>query len=232
MTSLRSSGSSRAPSAVDATKSTNMTVSWRRSACGGGAAAIGCLPGLDPYAAPQSLQKRLSAGFSLPQALHCQGSGEPQSPQYLLWSATLAPQRGQIMRPSSTGSPENPSRRARQVVVTKSRDHKAARQHMSRARRVRGARGCPRNDHGLSFHRRSAAAARAKPYTGLIYDPFTCILMVVLILEFPAGGQIAMSTTVRRMVRDLDVMKRKLNTVAKRLNIKKKKTKAKRRGKK
>ena len=34
-----------------------------------------------------------------------------------------------------------------------------------------------------------------------------------------------MSATVKRMVRDLDVMKKKLNTVAKRLNIRKKKAK-------
>src|SRR5262249_59127830 len=50
-----------------------------------------------------SAQNGLSGGFSLPQALHCHGSGDPQSPQNFLAFAMFAPQRGQIMRPSSFG---------------------------------------------------------------------------------------------------------------------------------
>jgi hypothetical protein len=75
-----------------------MTVSCRSSAEGWGAAGASGPSGLAlKAAAPQSLQNRLSAGFSLPQALHRHGSGDPQSPQNFLWSATLAPQRGQII---------------------------------------------------------------------------------------------------------------------------------------
>jgi hypothetical protein len=41
----------------------------------------------------------LSGGFSLPQAAHRHGSGDPQSPQNFLPFEASAPQRGQIMRP-------------------------------------------------------------------------------------------------------------------------------------
>jgi hypothetical protein len=75
-----------------------MTVRTRRSGDCAAAGARGA-SGLAANSVPQSPQNRLPAGFSLPQALHCQGSGVPQLPQNILWSATGAAQRGQIMHP-------------------------------------------------------------------------------------------------------------------------------------
>jgi hypothetical protein len=76
-------------------------VSWRRSADEGAAAAVDdfCPSArAETAAAPQLLQKRLSAGFSLPQALQLHGRGEPQSPQNFEPVPTLAPHRGQFIR--------------------------------------------------------------------------------------------------------------------------------------
>src|SRR5437764_7663818 len=109
MTSRRSSGSSRALSPVDPTRSANITVSWRRSATGavdGGGATCGMSVEVAPNGAPQSPQKRFPGGFSLPHALHRQASGEPQSPQNFLPCATIAPQPEQIIRyPSGQTAP-------------------------------------------------------------------------------------------------------------------------------
>jgi len=88
-----------------------MTVSWRRSAAGEAeddARSSGTLPGRPVTALPQSPQNRLSGGFSLPQALHNHGSGDPQSPQNFLPLVTFVPQRGQIMPLSSRRRPARP----------------------------------------------------------------------------------------------------------------------------
>src|SRR6516164_318894 len=83
MTSLRSSGSSRADSAVEPTISQNMTDSCRRSAsvrvavetdiC---AARPAC-----PIGLPQPPQNLAASSFSKPKAGHCEGSGDPHSAQ-------------------------------------------------------------------------------------------------------------------------------------------------------
>ena len=83
MTSRRSSGSSRADSAVEPTISQNMTDSCRRSASARvatetdiGAAGPACPTGL-----PQPPQNLAAGSFSKPQAGHCEGSGDPHSAQ-------------------------------------------------------------------------------------------------------------------------------------------------------
>jgi hypothetical protein len=91
-----------------------VTVSRRRSGKTLEAEGACCAP----TAAPQSPQNHLSGAFSLPQALHRQGSCDPQSPQNFLLSRTVAPQRGQIMRSPSFG------RQASPFVVTKTSVHK------------------------------------------------------------------------------------------------------------
>src|SRR5215471_11057786 len=103
MASRRSSGSSRRPSEVDPTRSTNMTVISRRSGSGTG---VGLSAGraVASRATPQSGQNRLSAGFSLPHDLQSHGKAVPQSPQNFLCGATWAPQRGQTIGPASSVS--------------------------------------------------------------------------------------------------------------------------------
>ena len=66
MTSRRSSGSSRVDSAVEPTRSQNITVSWRRSAPDdAGAAGLGCgaIDGGDGAAAPSSLVPHCAQNF-------------------------------------------------------------------------------------------------------------------------------------------------------------------------
>src|SRR6266702_173738 len=100
MISRRSSGSSCAASAVEPTRSQNITVSWRRSAeeLGKGSKVDGSATrttvGVDApgaadtrvapvgmSAAPQSPQNLLPDGFSAPHAAQRTSSGAPQSPQ-------------------------------------------------------------------------------------------------------------------------------------------------------
>jgi hypothetical protein len=104
MTLRRSSGSSRAPSIVELTRSTNITVSCRRSApCwrGFGAADPFCSGNLVASATPHAAQNFLPGEFLLLQTLQVSGSGEPQSPQKLSLLPTSAPQRGQAVRSCS-----------------------------------------------------------------------------------------------------------------------------------
>lgn len=98
MTSRKSSGSSRAPIAVDPTTSMNMTLSSLRSGEGATTATGGAARGITPRGAPQSPQNRLSAGLSLPHVPHRHGRGVPQSPQNFRSFATTAPHRAQIIR--------------------------------------------------------------------------------------------------------------------------------------
>src|SRR5262252_9120681 len=95
MTSRKSSGSMRAESSVEPTKSQNMTVSCRRSAAsarGGddgtaGAGAAGALVGL-----PQPPQNFAVCSFSKPQAGQGEGSGAPHWAQKCLAGAFSAMQ--------------------------------------------------------------------------------------------------------------------------------------------
>src|ERR671933_1767904 len=108
MTSRRSSGSRRAESAVEPTRSQNITVSWRRSAEGlradgqaDGSTTHGAA-GVDPRAlavsvAPQSPQNLLPDGFSAPHAAQRTGSATPQSPQNFFPSGLALPQLGHSM---------------------------------------------------------------------------------------------------------------------------------------
>src|SRR5215467_10387413 len=100
MISRRSSGSRRAASAVEPTRSQNNTVSCRRSAddigaaVRGDAAFAGALGALMFSAAPQSAQNFLPGGFSAPHAVQHtdRGRGVPQSPQNFFPSRLAAPQ--------------------------------------------------------------------------------------------------------------------------------------------
>src|SRR6476469_918010 len=100
MVSRRLSRSRRWAMAVDPTRSTNITLSSRRSTADT-PAEIGGVRAVSPRAAPQPTQNSLSGRFSPPQAPHCHGSGAPQSPQNLLLAATTAPQWGHIIRSPS-----------------------------------------------------------------------------------------------------------------------------------
>src|SRR5512140_2399906 len=116
MISRRSSGSSCAASAVEPTRSQNITVSWRRSAeelgtdgkvggsatrstvgVGAPAAADTCAPPVRVSAVPQSPQNLLPDGFSAPHAAQCTGSGAPQLPQTFFPSRLALPLLGQSM---------------------------------------------------------------------------------------------------------------------------------------
>src|ERR1700754_1934034 len=116
MTSRRSSGSSFVASAVEPTRSQNITVSWRRSAEELGVdenaeGSVTCTTAdvdvrgpadssaaaVSVSAAPQSPQNLLPDGLSAPHALQRKISGAPQSPQILLPSGFTLPQLGQSM---------------------------------------------------------------------------------------------------------------------------------------
>src|SRR4051812_16404648 len=113
MISRKSSGSSCAASAVEPTRSQNITVSWRRSAeepgAGGkadGSATRGTLradaraaanaraPPVGVSAAPQSPQNLLSDGFSAPHTAQRTDSGARQWPQTFFPSGLALPQLG------------------------------------------------------------------------------------------------------------------------------------------
>ena len=96
-----SSGSSRVDSAVDPTKSQNITVSWRRSGLGIGCcaeAAVGAAASEPAVGAarlaPHSEQNFDPARFWAPHATHRNGTAAPQSLQNLLPSGTSALQLG------------------------------------------------------------------------------------------------------------------------------------------
>jgi hypothetical protein len=93
----------RDASAVEPTRSQNITVSCRRSADEVGAADAGDVASADAgneptvSAAPQSPQNLLPGGFSTPHASQRIGSGLPQSPQNFFLSGFAAPQLGHSM---------------------------------------------------------------------------------------------------------------------------------------
>src|SRR5215831_12940226 len=92
-----SSGSSREASAVEPTRSQNITVSWRRSAPSvrGGSAVAGVGAGTSPIGFPQPPQNLAASSFSKPQAGQGDGSGAPHWAQKRLAVAFSAMQLGQ-----------------------------------------------------------------------------------------------------------------------------------------
>src|SRR4249920_3754981 len=104
MISRMSSGSSRAESAVEPTRSQNMTVSWRRSAdpatcegCGVAVSVAGLPAASTPVAgslSPHSKQNLALAGFALPQDGQRPKRAAPHSRQNLLPSGMSALQLG------------------------------------------------------------------------------------------------------------------------------------------
>src|SRR5262252_1077075 len=79
-TSRRSSGSSREASAVEPTRSQNITVSWRRSAVSARAGGDGAGGGgavVLPIGFPQPPQNLAAGSFSKPQDGQGAGSGAP-----------------------------------------------------------------------------------------------------------------------------------------------------------
>src|ERR1700693_2320790 len=89
MTSRKSSGSSRVASAVEPTRSQNITVRWRRSALsvrGGGDEATGGGAAVSPTGLPQPPQYLAAGSFSKLQAGQGSGSGSgvPHSAPYRL----------------------------------------------------------------------------------------------------------------------------------------------------
>src|SRR6516162_6502282 len=98
MTSRKSSGSSREASAVEPTRSQNITVSWRRSALsarGGAGIEAGAGGAVSPTGFPQPPQNFAVGSFSKPQTGHGEGSGAPHSAQKRLLAAFSAMQLGQ-----------------------------------------------------------------------------------------------------------------------------------------
>src|ERR1700757_2769958 len=94
MTARRSSGSSRADSAVEPTRSQNITVSCRRSAASTrGVGATGAAA--PPIGLPQPPQNLAAGSFSKPQAGHWAGNGDPHSAQNRRVPAFSAMQLGQ-----------------------------------------------------------------------------------------------------------------------------------------
>jgi hypothetical protein len=98
MTSRKSSGSSRAESAVEPTRSQNITVSCRRSAPSarrGAGTAAGAGAATSPIGLPQPPQNLAAGSFSKPQAGQGDGNGAPHSAQKRLAAAFSAVQLGQ-----------------------------------------------------------------------------------------------------------------------------------------
>src|SRR5215472_6730077 len=98
MTSRKSSGSSRADSSVEPTRSQNITVSWRRSALsvrGAVDTAARAGPATSPIGFPQPPQNFAAGSFSNPQAGHAEGSGAPHWAQKRLVAVFSALQLGQ-----------------------------------------------------------------------------------------------------------------------------------------
>ena len=102
MTSRRSSGSSCVDSAVEPTRSQNITVMWRRSATlaarrGGSAGAGAAAPGAASSLVPHCVQKRDPAGLAWPQAAQTEACGVPHCGQNLLSPGVLLAQLGQLL---------------------------------------------------------------------------------------------------------------------------------------
>src|SRR6516164_8477071 len=101
MTSRKSSGSIPVESAVEPTRSQNITVSWRRSAVsvrGEGDGAGGAGAAASPTGLPQPPQNFAVGSFSKPQAGHGDGSDDPHSAQKRLVAPFSALQLGQRIR--------------------------------------------------------------------------------------------------------------------------------------
>src|SRR3984885_12558677 len=88
MTSRRSSGSRRVESAVEPTRSQNITVSWRRSAAAparagaaGASAAAAAAGAASPSATPHCAQKREPGALAWPQAAQRKACGAPHCGQ-------------------------------------------------------------------------------------------------------------------------------------------------------
>src|SRR5215469_11369306 len=89
----RSSGSRRADSAVEPTRSQKMTVSWRRSAVSeAGAREAALRPGAS--LCPHSEQKLAPEGLEAPHDWHCTGRPAPHAIQNLPVSGVSAWQEG------------------------------------------------------------------------------------------------------------------------------------------
>src|SRR6516162_9586940 len=94
----RSSGSSRAESGVEPTKSQNITVSWRRSALSarGNCGAVGGAGlAISPIGLPQPPQNLAAVSFSKPQAGQVTGRAAPHWAQKRLVGVFSAMQLGQ-----------------------------------------------------------------------------------------------------------------------------------------
>src|SRR5579863_10543113 len=90
MTSRRSSGSRRVESAVEPTRSQNITVSWRRSAAAPARAA-------SPSATPHCAQKREPGALAWPQAAQLKACGAPHCGQKRLSPGISLLQLGQAL---------------------------------------------------------------------------------------------------------------------------------------
>src|SRR5579863_8622390 len=106
MTSRRSSGSRRVESAVEPTRSQNITVSWRRSAAaparagaaGAAAAAVAAAAGAaSPSATPHCAQKREPGALAWPQAAQLRACGAPHWGQKRLSPGISLLQLGQAL---------------------------------------------------------------------------------------------------------------------------------------
>src|SRR5271168_3456139 len=109
MTSRRSSGSSRVESAVEPTRSQNITVICRRSAevgmrateggigAAAGAGAAADVAAASPSLAPHCAQKREPAALAWPQAAQLNDCGVPHCGQKRLSLAILLPQLEQVL---------------------------------------------------------------------------------------------------------------------------------------
>src|SRR5215472_1347244 len=118
MTSRKSSGSRRADSGVEPTRSQNINVSWRRSALSGrdgGAGGAGVAA--SPTGFPQPPQKFAVGSFSKPQAGQNEGSGDPHSAQYRLVAAFSAMHFGQRIQCSQVREPTRPDHNRKATIL-------------------------------------------------------------------------------------------------------------------
>src|SRR5215472_11490779 len=111
MISRMSSGSRREESAVEPTRSQNMTVSWRRSAVpsvregGAGVEVVAGFVGVSASLWPHSKQNFAPAGLALPHEGHRAGRAAPQEMQNLLLSGVSEWQRGHSMSATLSDEP-------------------------------------------------------------------------------------------------------------------------------
>src|SRR4029450_2950597 len=101
MMALKSSGSSLAESAVDPTRSQNITVSCRRSIGRESGAAGTTAEDSTRNLVPQSPQNLFGAGFAAPQTRQRRTTAAPHFPQNFLCPGTSAAQFVQCIRTST-----------------------------------------------------------------------------------------------------------------------------------